>query len=133
MRYRILLVAVSIFSLLEIANAQTEKKQEVKKITTYETDYELGTGKAIIESEVTYDTKGNIIEEIEYKDGKVKNHYSYSYDTNNNKIEQIEYDTNGKQKKIFKYIYKNNLKIERISLDSKGHVKSKKTYQYEMY
>lgn len=133
MKHILILVSISLFSLVQLTNAQNDAKKGIKKISTYETDYELGTSKAILEREVTYDAKGNILEEKDYKNGKVKNHFSYSYDIDNNKIEQIEYDENGKQKKIFKYIYKNNLKVERISLDGKGHVKAKKTYQYEMY
>ena len=124
---------ISLFIIIALGNAQSIKKPAVKSITTYSTDYEEGSQKPVIDKIVSFDLQGNIIEEINYKNGEFDEHFTYKYDKSGNKIEEVEYDKKDKVKKTIQYKYENNLRIERTVLDSNGNIKSKKTYKYEMY
>jgi len=132
---------------------------KIKSVVVYEEKYEKGNGKAIKDSETSYDAHGNTIEEVEYKNGEVDKHLKYQYDDNHNKIKEIELDKAGKVLKTTEYKYDaNNNKIKEIELDPSnkivktseyiydkgrkvekrvynnvGKLKSKKTYQYQTY
>lgn len=117
-------------------------------------------GKAITQkdSETYYDTHGNIIEEKEYKDGKIVMHMTYQYDKDNNKtketelnssgkvikvienkfqgenkIKETELNSEGKVTKVSEYKYQGNFRTEKIVYDGNGKLKSKKIYTYEKY
>jgi hypothetical protein len=108
---------------------------KLKSITVYEQKYDKGTaGKAAIESVVRYDQAGNVLEEIEYKEGRVDKHFTYKYDAANNKIQEVELDPAGKKIKISEYKYNSsNLRTEKIVYNGNNQVISKKTYKYEVY
>ena len=108
---------------------------KLKSITVQEQKFEKGAGgKLMPESVIRYDQSGNIIEEIEYKEGKVSRHFAYKYDTDNNKIQEIEFDPSGKKIKITEYKYNEaHLRTERIVYNGSNQVLSKRTYKYETY
>ena len=110
-------------------------KHKLKSITEYEQKYEKGVaGKALKESEILYDTDGNIIEETEYKLGKMSKHMMYQYDENNNKIRETELDPSGKKIKVTEFKYTaDGLKSEKTVYDANNKIISKKTYKYETY
>jgi hypothetical protein len=110
-------------------------KHKLKSITEYEQRYEKGVaGKAVKESEIQYDNNGNIIEETEYKLGKVSKHVIYQYDENNNKIRETELDPSGKKIKVTEFKYTaDGLKSEKTVYDASNRIVSKKTYKYETY
>ncbi len=119
-----------------VLSAQDNKpvKNNLKSLTVYEQKFEAGTaGKVLPESVVRYDEGGNVIEEIEYKQGKITKHTTYKFDSNGNKIQEIELDANGKKMKTSVYTYKNNLRMEKTVYDANNKVVSKKTYKYESY
>jgi hypothetical protein len=119
-----------------IIHAQDKKavNNNLKTIKTYEQKWEKGTaGKVNMESMVTYDQKGNVIEEIEYKEGKINKHFTYKYDEKNNKTQETELDPSGKKIRITVYVYDKNLKTEKTVYDGSNHILSKKTYKYETY
>ena len=127
------------FFMLLIASSlwgQSKKIQQhnIKSITVTEYVYEKGIEKKFIDSETKYDAKGNVIEEIEYKAGKIDRHVIYKYDENNNKISETELDAAGKKTKITEYKYNSeNLRIEKAVYDGNKILKSKKIYQYTTY
>jgi antitoxin component YwqK of YwqJK toxin-antitoxin module len=84
----------------------------------------------LIDAEEKYDQKGNLIEETQYKDGKVDKRMVYEYDANNNKIKETETDASGKLKKTSEYKYENGLRTEKITFDENKKLISKKTYSY---
>ncbi len=110
-------------------------KHKLKSITEYEQKYEKGVaGKALKESEILYDSDGNIIEETEYKLGKVSKHLTYQYDGDNNKIRETELDPSGKKIKVTEYKYTDDgLRTEKIVYDANNKILLKKTYKYETY
>ena len=110
-------------------------KHKLKSITEYEQKYEKGVaGKALKESEILYDSDGNIIEETEYKLGKVSKHMIYQYDEDNNKIRETELDPSGKKIKVTEFKYTaDGLKSEKIVYDANNKILSRKTYKYETY
>jgi hypothetical protein len=114
---------------------QDKKASKLKSITVYEQKYEKGAGgKSLVESVIRYDQAGNIIEEIEYKLGKVDKHFTYKYDASNNKIQEVELDASGKKIRVSEYKYNaDNLRTEKIVYDGNSQVLSKKTYKYEIY
>ena len=85
------------------------------------------------ESETYYDTRGNVLESITYKLGKVDKHFKYQYDAENNKIKEEEYDTSGRLKESSDYKYANGLRTEKTVYDSNKKQKSKKTYVYTTF
>jgi antitoxin component YwqK of YwqJK toxin-antitoxin module len=107
--------------------------EDVKSIVVTEQKFDGTASKTFKESETYYDKKGNVVEEILYKDGKVDSHFKYQYDANGNKIKETEFNSDGKVKKISDYKYQGNLRIEKVVTDEKGKIKSKKTYKYEKY
>ncbi len=107
---------------------------KIKSITVIEYVYDKGVEKKYIDSETKYDVRGNIIEEIEYKGGKIDKHVIYRYDDNNNKVSETELDASGKKTKITEYKYNSdNLRIEKAVFDGNKVLKSKKIYQYTTY
>jgi hypothetical protein len=109
-------------------------RHKLKSITEFEQKYEKGVaGKALKESEIMYDSDGNIIEETEYKLGKVSKHLTYQYDEDHNKIRETELDPSGKKIKVTEYKYNDGLKIEKIVYDANNKILSKKTYKYETF
>jgi hypothetical protein len=117
-----------------LVNGQDKKaaKHNLKSVTEYEQKFEKGSaGKTVIQSETKYDNAGNVIEEIEYKLGKVDKHVTYQYDEDNNKIRETEMDASGKKVKIIEYKYTDGLKTEKTVYNGNNQVISKKTYKYE--
>lgn len=110
-------------------------KHKLKSITEFEQKYEKGVaGKALKESEIRYDSNGNVIEETEYKLGKVSKHVTCQYDEDDNKIRETELDPSGKKIKVTEFKYTDDgLKSEKIVYDANNKIISKKTYKYETY
>jgi hypothetical protein len=110
-------------------------KHKLKSITEYEQKYEKGVaGKALKESEILYDSDGNIIEETVYKLGKVSKHMTYQYNEDHNKIRETELDPSGKKIKVTEFKYTDDgLKSEKIVYDANNKIISKKTFKYETF
>ncbi len=133
--YRIILFFL-VFSCPVWMYGQDKKavKHKLKSITEYEQKYEKGVaGKALKESEILYDNKGNVMEEMEYKLGKISKHTKYQYDEDNNKIRETELDPSGKKVKVTEYKYSDGLRTEKTVYDGNNKIISRKTYKYETY
>lgn len=102
----------------------------VKSRIVHEEKTDKGKKTTSIESEEKYDLAGNVIDEIQYKDGKVDKHIVYEYDSNNNKTRETELDASGKAKKIGEYKYLNGRRAEKYTYDADKKLISKKTYTY---
>jgi hypothetical protein len=74
-----------------------------------------------------------LLEEINYKPGKVTKHFKYQYDSDNNKIKEKEYDPSGRIKESSEYKYKNELRGEKIGYEGSKKVISKKIYNYTTF
>jgi antitoxin component YwqK of YwqJK toxin-antitoxin module len=98
-----------------------------------EEKFDMLVNKQYKESETYYDIKGNITENITYKQGKVNKHFKYEYDSDNNKIKEQEFDTSGRLKESSEYKYENGLRTEKTVYDPNKKIKSKKTYVYTTY
>ncbi len=134
--FRIILFILVISSPLWVYGQDKKAvKHKLKSITEYEQKYEKGVaGKALKESEILYDSDGNIIEETEYKLGKVSKHLTYQYDGDNNKIRETELDPSGKKIKVTEYKYSDDgLRTEKTVYDANNKILLKKTYKYETY
>ncbi|MCB8999001.1 MAG: hypothetical protein H6540_02885 [Bacteroidales bacterium] len=121
---------ILISSFCTISYAQTNSAAKPKSRTAYEEKTVKGVKSTEIDSEEKYDALGNIVDEIDYKDGKINKHYVYEYDTRGNKIKETELDTSGKTKKVSEYKYENGLKTEKLVYDSAKKLISRKTYTY---
>ncbi len=106
---------------------------KIKSIIVTEVKYDMLINKEYSESETYFDLKGNIIEEIKYKQGKIDKHFKYQYDENSNKILEEEFDSSGKIKESSEYIYEKGLRVEKTVFDSKKKIKSKKFYKYTTF
>jgi hypothetical protein len=112
---------------------KTVTNENIKSIVVTEEKYDMLIKKQYKESEAYYDTKGNLIESITYKLGKVDKHFKYQYDTENNKIKEEEFDLSGRLKEASEYKYTDGLRTEKIVYDSNRKMKSKKTYVYTKF
>lgn len=107
--------------------------EKVKSITVLEERGDMLIKKQLKESETWFDEKGNIIELIEYKQGKVDKHFKYQFDNDGNKTREEEYDPSGKLKEYSVYKIENGLRTEKIVYEPGGKVILRKVYQYTTY
>ncbi len=126
-----LLFGAIIFSSTALYSQSAGSSGSIKARIVHEEKTEKGKKSVYIDSEEKYDSKGNVIEEIEYKDGKIDKHMLYEYDSNNNKIKETELNDSGKPKKIGEYKYENGLRKEKYVYDGNKMLISKKTYTYK--
>jgi major membrane immunogen (membrane-anchored lipoprotein) len=117
-----------------LLNAQDEGlEKKIKTITVYQEKYETLVNRKYKELEQSFDDRGNLLEEITYKQGKISKHFRYGYDDNNNKIMEERIDPAGRIVESSEYKYASGLRIEKITYGPDKKPKSKKTYQYALY
>lgn len=132
--FRNILLLLLIFSTSFSAECQkSTTKAKVKSVVITEEKFNVLIKKQFKESETYYDLKGNIIEEITYKEGKMNKHFKYQYDADNNKIKEEEYDPSGRIIEYSEYKIENGLRTEKVVFDSNKNMKSKKTYTYTTF
>jgi len=106
---------------------------KIKSQIVTEEKYDMLVKKQLKESETYYDIRGNVIESITYKQGKVDKHFKYQYDSDDNKIKEEEFDATGRIKESSEYKYSNGVRTEKSVFDPNKKLKSKKTYTYTTY
>ena len=106
---------------------------KIKSLIVSEEKYDMLVKKQYKESETYYDVRGNVIESITYKQGKVDKHFKYQYDSEDNKIKEEEFDATGRIKESSEYKYSNGVRTEKSVFDPNKKLKSKKTYTYTTY
>ena len=132
LRANILIILV--FGISLAANCQEPaKKDKIKSIIITEEKYDVLVKKQYKESETYYDLRGNVIEEITYKEGKLNKHFKYQYDSDDNKIKEEEFDPSGRIIEYSEYKIENGLRVEKIVYDGNKKIKSKKLYQYTKF
>lgn len=129
-------ILLAIFALPSFAQMSqkeaTEKK--VKSVSEWETDLRDRKPKAILETYVKYDERGNILEIQERDgDGLIKLHEKYTYDLAGNKITEEQFDSDGELKKKHVYTFDNGLRVARKSYNKNGDLIGDKKYVYEFY
>jgi len=131
---RILFAVVVMMCMSFSLNAQQAGIQnKIKSITVYQEKYGPLSNKKSKELEQNFDQRGNLLEEINYKQGKVTKHFRYEYDENNNKVKEQKIDASGKVVETSEYKYASGLRIEKIIYGPDNKPKSKRTYQYALY
>jgi hypothetical protein len=125
----ILLMGLNMHAYCQSANQQAK----IKSIIVTEEKTDRLVKKQYKDSETYYDAKGNVLEEISYKEGKVTRHFKYQYDGDNNKIREDEYDSSGKIVESSEYKYQNGLRIEKVVYDTDKHIRLRKVYTYTLY
>jgi hypothetical protein len=118
------------------ASAECQKSgipDKIKSIVVTEEKYDMIVKKQYKDSETFYDSRGNVVESITYKLGKIDKRFKYEYDADNNKIKEEEFDASGKIKESSDYKYVNGLRTEKNVYDSNKKLKSRKTYTYTTY
>lgn len=116
-----------------IVYAQQPGQPKIKNISVYSEKFDKMISRKIKNSETNYDSKGNVIEEIEYANNKIDKHAQYQFDESNHMIKEIDLDASGKIIKTTEYKYENGLKTEKSIYGSDGKIKSRKTYVYTTY
>ena len=133
-KFRANILIILVFGISLIANCQdSAKKDKIKSIIITEEKYDVLVKKQYKESETYYDLRGNVIEEITYKEGKLNKHFKYQYDSDDNKIKEEEYDPSGRIIEYSEYKIENGLRVEKIVYDGNKKIKSKKLYQYTKF
>jgi hypothetical protein len=127
------LIILILGAALSVEGQKAKYSANVKSLVISEEKYDMLVKKQYKESETYYDIKGNITENITYKQGKVNKHFKYEYDSDNNKIKEQEFDTSGRLKESSEYKYENGLRTEKTVYDPNKKIKSKKTYVYTTY
>jgi len=110
-----------------------ERGEKIKSIIVYEETFDALVSKKLKDLETYYDERGNVIEEINYKDGKITKHFKYEFDADNNKIREEEFDPSGKTIEYSEYKIENGLRVEKTVYDKNKKVKSRKTYEYTTF
>ncbi len=118
---------------IKVFGQQNIVQNKIKTVVVYDEKFDKLISKKYKESETSYDLKGNIIEDIQYTEGKTDKHFVYQYDSENNKIKETEFDINGRVIKISEYKIEKGLRTEKIVYDANMKIKSKKTYIYTAY
>ena len=134
MKTRCILLLTLIISLNVTLNAQQkETEKKIKSIIVTQEKYDMLVSRKYKDTEQYFDSRGNLTEDIIYKQGKVTKHFKYQYDSDNNKIREEEFEPSGRLIEASEYKYENGLRTEKYVYDSKKKLKSKKTYQYTTY
>jgi antitoxin component YwqK of YwqJK toxin-antitoxin module len=129
-----LFLIMMILSITLAAECQkTGSADKIKSLVVTEEKYDMLVKKQYKESETYYDIRGNIVESIDYKQGKVDKHFKYQYDQDNNKIKEEEFDPSGRLKESSEYKIEGGLRVEKTVYDSNKKIKSKKIYVYTRY
>jgi hypothetical protein len=127
------LLTVLLFNTSYTFGQQDITPNKIKSIVVYEEKFDKLFSKKVKESETFYDSRGNITEDIQYKEGKIDKHFTYQYDSENNKIKEIEFDSSGKVIKTSDYKIEKGVRTEKVVYDANMKVKSRKTYIYTTY
>lgn len=131
---RTLLIIILVFgSGLSALCQKPDSQAKVKSIVVMEEKSDMLIKKQYKESETYFDSRGNIIEEINYKLGKISKHLKYQYDADNNKIKEEEFDPSGRIIESSEYKFENGFRTEKIVYDGNGKIKTKKTYIYTTF
>jgi hypothetical protein len=131
---RSILLLTLIISLSASSNAQQkEPEKKIKSIVVYQEKYDMLVTRKYKDIEQYFDSRGNLVEDITYKQGKIKKHFKYQYDSENNKIKEEEYDPSGRLIESSEYKYENGLRTEKYVYDPNKKLKSKKSYQYTTF
>jgi antitoxin component YwqK of YwqJK toxin-antitoxin module len=112
---------------------KTVSNDKIRSLVVTEEKYDMLVKKQYKESETYYDTHGNVLESITYKQGKVDKHFKYQYDSDNNKIKEEEFDASGRLKESSEYKYADGLRTEKTVFDPNKKIKTKKTYTYTKF
>lgn len=128
-----LLVLTALVFALNAECQKSDSKQKIKSLIVMEEKPSSLIKKQYKESETYYDSRGNIIEDIKYKEGKITKHFKYVYDEDDNKIKEEEYDASGVLIESSTYKYENGLRVEKIVYDEDKKIKTRKTYLYTIY
>lgn len=129
-------VILIIMFLASAISAECQKSgtpDKIKSVVVTEEKYDMIVKKQYKDSETYYDSRGNVIESITYKQGKIDKRFKYEYDADNNKIKEEEFDPSGKIKESSDYKYVNGLRAEKNVYDSNKKLKSRKTYTYTTF
>jgi len=133
-KFRANILIILVFGISLTANCQdSAKKDKIKSIIITEEKYDVLVKKQYKESETYYDSRGNVIEELTYKEGKLNKHFKYQYDSDDNKIKEEEYDPSGRIIEYSEYKIENGLRVEKMVYDGNKKIKSKKLYQYTRF
>jgi antitoxin component YwqK of YwqJK toxin-antitoxin module len=112
---------------------KTVSNDKIRSLVVTEEKYDMLVKKQYKESETYYDTHGNVLESITYKQGNVDKHFKYQYDSDNNKIKEEEFDASGRLKESSEYKYADGLRTEKTVFDPNKKIKTKKTYTYTKF
>jgi hypothetical protein len=129
----VILIILVFGTSLSVKCQNSAKKDKIKSIIVTEEKYDVLVKKQYKESETNYDQKGNVIEEITYKKGKINKHFKYQYDSDDKKIKEEEFDPSGRLIEYSEYKIENGLRVEKTVYDSSKKIKSKKSYQYTTF
>lgn len=127
----IVLAITSLNSGIAAQNSRPERK--IRSIVVTQEKYDMLVTRKYKESEQYFDNRGNLLEDITYKQGKISKHFKYQYDADNNKIREEEYDPAGRLIEYSEYKYENGLRVEKNVYDPNKKLKSRKIYQYTEY
>ena len=128
-----LVVMLTALTSLSVMSQSKDPAVRIKSIVVTEEKPDMLVKKQYKDSETYYDSKGNISEEIAYKEGKLSKHFRYQYDEDNNKIKEEELDASGRVTETSEYKYSNGLRTEKVVYDSGKKIKSRKIYTYTLY
>lgn len=124
------LLMVLIITIVPAFSQKEGSRQKIRSITIIEEKSDVLIKKQVKDSETFYDLQGNIIEEINYKQGKEDKHFRYQYDLDKNKVKEEKIDPSGEVYEYSEYKYEGGLRVEKTVYTGNGKQISKKIYKY---
>lgn len=129
----VLIPGLLILLALTASGQKPDKDKKIRSVIVYQEKYDNLVSKRFKDLEQYYDSRGNLLEEITYKQGKISTHFKYEYDPDDNKIREEEFDQSGKMIEFSEYTYENGLRVEKTVYYPNRKIKSKKIYQYTTF
>jgi hypothetical protein len=129
----VMILLLAGFCLSVAGQKAKDPKPRIKSLIVLEEKYDQLVRKQYKESETYYDERGNILEEITYKQGKIDKHFKYQYDADDNKIREEEYDVSGKLIEYSEYRIENGFRVEKVVYEPNKKPKTRKLYQYTTF
>lgn len=129
----IILLTLAISMNTAISAQKKEPDKKIKSIIVYQEKYDMLVNRKYKDTEQYFDSRGNLIEDITYKQGKVTKHFKYQYDSDDNKIKEEEFDPSGRLMETSEYKYADGMRTEKYVFDANKKLKSKKIYQYTTF
>jgi antitoxin component YwqK of YwqJK toxin-antitoxin module len=129
---KLIVIVAAAFLLIPAAGAQTPQVLGSKGAVVKEWNNPAGSKKQALENVFTYNEKGQLVDEIHYKDNKLVDRSIFKYDEAGKIVREDIFDNNNKFASFKTYEYDENGQCKmQYHYDAKGKLKYIRIFQYQ--